>query len=218
MKTRVAIYGAGGFAREVAWLLSTRRETFDFVGYIEDGSPEGRVVQGAPVHSWECFRDTCGDAMVVIGVGDPRARRMLAEKCAAAGYLFAALSHRGVEMSDSVVCGAGSILCAGSVLTVNIRVGQHVHLNLLSTVGHDVIIGDFVTISPGVNISGNVQIGCGAFIGTGASIINGSSAQPLLIGDRAVVAAGACVTANVEADCLYTGVPAVLKKRYAVGR
>ncbi len=216
MKSQVTVYGAGGFAREVAWLLSTRREDFDFIGYIEDGSPEGRVLDGMPVRSWERFRDSCQGALVAIGVGDPRSRRMLADKCAAAGYSFASLVHRGVEMSDSVVCGAGSIICAGSVLTVDIRVGQHVHLNLLSTVGHDAVIGDFATICPGVNISGNVHIGNGAFIGTGASIINGSAAKPLVIGDGAVVAAGACVTTSLEPDALYAGVPAVLKKRYAV--
>lgn len=216
MKTRVAIYGAGGFAREVAWLISTRKDAFDFVGYIEDKSPEGRVLNGMPVRSWEGFCESDQESLISIGVGDPRARQKLADRCGAAGYSFANLVHRGVEMSDSVERGAGSIICAGCALTVNIRVGRHVHINLLSTVGHDAVIGDFTTISPGVCISGNVHIGTGVFIGTGATIINGTAAQPLVIGDRAVVAAGACVTTSLEADSLYAGVPAILKKRYVV--
>lgn len=54
---KVAIYGAGGFAREVAWLLSTDEGygLYDVVGYIEDGAEHGRLLNGKPVLSWETF-------------------------------------------------------------------------------------------------------------------------------------------------------------------
>ncbi|MEO7104512.1 MAG: acetyltransferase [Gemmatimonadaceae bacterium] len=213
---KMAIYGAGGFAREVAWLLSAAKPhlVFDFVGFIEDAADPNREVDGKPVLSWERFSLSYPDAVVAIGVGKPQAREKLALRCSAAGFDFPILIHDSVAMSDSVQLGSGSIVCCGSILTVNITVGNHVHVNLDCTVGHDARIDDFATLSPGVHVSGNVHIGQSAFIGTGATIVNGTAADPLVIGAGCVIAAGACVTKNTEENCLYAGVPAVLKKRF----
>jgi acetyltransferase-like isoleucine patch superfamily enzyme len=65
-----------------------------------------------------------------------------------------------------------------------------------------------------VKVCGNVQIGHSVNIGAGATIINGRPGSPLVIGDCSVIAAGSCVTKSVEANCMFAGVPAVLKKRY----
>ena len=111
-----------------------------------------------------------------------------------------------MEPDPSVRVGIGTIICSGSIFTVDIEVGAHVHVNLDCTIGHDVRTGDFAALSPGAHSSGNVHIGRGAYIGTGAVIINGTPAEPLLVGDRAVIAAGACVTGLVESDSLYAGV------------
>lgn len=211
----LAIYGAGGFAREVAWLAgSLGPDAPELVCFIEDGAAEGRVVNGTPVLSWEAFAGRHRDARIALGVGDPAGRRRLAAKCAAAGYAFATLEHPGVERSALVELGDGAIVCAGSILTVNIVVERQVHINLDCTVGHDARIGEFSTLAPGVHVSGNVHIGRDVYVGTGANIINGSADAPLVIGDGGVIAAGACVTASTEPGCLYAGVPAVLKKRY----
>ncbi len=107
---------------------------------------------------------------------------------------------------------AGSVICAGSILTTNVAIGEHVHVNVGCTISHDVFIGDFSTLSPGVHVSGHVHIGRDVFIGTGANIINGSANGPIVIGDGAVIAAGACVTKSVEPGALMAGVPAVRKR------
>jgi sugar O-acyltransferase (sialic acid O-acetyltransferase NeuD family) len=151
---------------------------------------------------------------MVIAVGDPKARKFIATRCNEAGAQFASLVHHSVEMSEFVEIGAGSIICCGTILTVNIKLGCHVHVNLDCTIGHDVHIGDFSTLSPGVHVSGNVHIGEGVYIGTGANIINGISGKPLVIADGTVIGAGACVTKSAECPGLYAGVPAQLKKSY----
>lgn len=216
-KTRIAIFGAGGFGRETAWLLSDQAgSTVEIVCHIEDNALEGGQSNGISVMSWEMFdRNADRDIQVALAVGDPKARRMLAGRIAQAGFCFATAMHSSVLKSDSVKLGEGAIVCAGSILTVNIEIGQHVHINLGCTIGHDVSIGAFSTLSPGVHVSGRVHIGQNVFIGTGATIIDGAFAKPLVIGDGAVIAAGACVTGDVEPGCLYAGVPARLKKRYS---
>jgi acetyltransferase-like isoleucine patch superfamily enzyme len=101
------------------------------------------------------------------------------------------------------------VITAGCILTNQIRIGAHVHLNLDSTIGHDVLVEDFVTVAPGVHISGNVTLGGGNNIGTGAAIIQG-----VRIGAGSVVGAGAVVTEDVPPDVVAVGVPArVIKQR-----
>lgn len=213
---KIAIYGAGGFAREVAWLLSVgeRHDAYAVLGYIEDTLTHGRVLNGKPVLSWKEFATHPLDTLVVVAIGDPQGRREIVSKCAGAGFAFATLAHHSVEISEFVEVGVGSIICCGSILTVNIKVGQHVHINIDCTVGHDVQVGDFTTLAPGVHVSGNVHIGRFVYVGTGATIINGTSENPLIIADGTVVGAGACITKSTESNGLYAGVPAVLKKYY----
>lgn len=211
---KVAIYGAGGFAREVAWLLTTLEHEYRVACFVEDGAAPGRVLNGTPVLSWEAFVDAHRDAVVTVAVGDPRARQTLVEKCRAHGFAFATLVHPRVEKSRFVEIGEGAVICAGCILTTNIVIGAHAHLNLDCTVGHDARIGEFATLAPGVHVSGNVHIGRHAYVGTGATLINGAPGDPLVVADGSVVAAGACVTQGTEPNALYAGVPAVLKKRY----
>lgn len=214
-KKKIAVYGAGGFAREVAWLLSKHQnyDIYDMIGFIEDDAEPGRSLNGKPVLSWQSFLPY-SDSLVTVAIGDPQSRKKVVGKCANAGFPFATLIHHTVEMSEFVELGAGSIICCGSVLTVNIKIERHVHINLDCTLGHDVHIGEFTTLSPGVHVSGNVRIGKCVYIGTGATIINGTSESPLEVADGTIIGAGACITKSTESNCLYAGVPAELKKRY----
>ena len=127
-----------------------------------------------------------------------------------------ALGYTLVYLSILILLPLGGMVLKASELgfgqIMDIALGEHVHVNIGCSVSHDVRIDDFSTLSPGVHVSGHVKIGRDVFIGTGANIINGSAASPLVIGDGALIAAGACVTKSVEAGSLVAGVPAVRKK------
>jgi sugar O-acyltransferase (sialic acid O-acetyltransferase NeuD family) len=207
----VLIYGAGGFAREVAWLASctSGADACRVVGFVDDNpASAGTSIQGLPVLGLEQARDAFPGAAMVGGVGAPELRRRLMEKAAAAGFGFRRLVHPRVERGPAVEIGEGAVICAGCILTTDIRVGAHAQINLACTLGHDVLLGDFATLAPGVHVSGCVHVGAGAYIGTGASIINGTAAEPLVIGEGAVVGAGACVVRPVPPGVTVVGVPA----------
>lgn len=76
-------------------------------------------------------------------------------------------------------------------------------INLDCTLGHNDVIGDFVTIYPSVNGSGNVSVGECCELGTGMQIIQGKS-----IGDYSIVGAGAVVVKNIPSKCTAVGSPA----------
>jgi sugar O-acyltransferase (sialic acid O-acetyltransferase NeuD family) len=210
--TPVAIYGVGGFGREVAWLIEAIADAGGNVHpacFVDDNvSYHGQVINGLPVMSLDAAAAMYPRGAVAGGIGAPRTRQKLMEKAHAAGLQFVRLIHPRVEQSRWNEMGDGVLICAGNILTVNIVVGAHVQINLDCTIGHDVVIGAYATLAPGVHVSGCVHIGERAYIGTGATIINGTADAPIVIGDDAVVGAGACVTKSVSPGTTVVGVPA----------
>lgn len=209
---QIAIYCAGGFAREVAWLIQSCNENIELYHiccFIDDNPTiQGKVLNGIQVISLEMARKQNPFANIIGGVGLPKTRQILVEKAAAAGFGFETIIHPRVERSRWIKIGIGTVICAGNILTTNIDIGQHVQLNLDCTIGHDVIMGDYTTLAPGVHISGWVHFGKRVYVGTGAVIINGTEDKPILIGDDSVIGAGAVVTKNVPPGVTVTGVPA----------
>ncbi|HJQ22303.1 MAG TPA: acetyltransferase [Blastocatellia bacterium] len=209
---QIAIYGGGGFAREVAWLVEACNESeprYQLVGFIDDKlSAQGTRLNDIPVMALEEMHTRFPAAKIVGGVGAPKVRELLMEKCAALGFAFATVIHPRVERSRWVETGEGTVICAGNILTTNIKLGQHVQLNLDCTIGHDAILGDYTSLAPGVHVSGWVHFGKRVYVGTGAVIINGVPEAPIHIGDDAVIGAGACVTKSVPPGVTVVGVPA----------
>lgn len=206
------VFGAGGFGREVAWLAQQAwGDAIEIVFLVNKPEYLSDPVNGIPVRLLSDV-EPGESSRYVIGVGEPEIRKQLVSAFEEAGHRPAMLVHPRVEASAWVSLGEGTIVCAGNIITVNVTIGAHVHVNLDCTIGHDVTIGDFSTLSPGVHVSGNVEIGQGVMIGTGSAIINGKANAPLVIGDGAVVAAGACVTKPVEPGSMVAGVPAIRKR------
>ena len=204
--TPLVIVGAGGFGREVAWLvedLNAEARRFELLGFVDDtttSTPEEYPVLGT-VSDWLERRPR--DAQVVCALGDSATRAQVVRRLADAGCRFATLIHPTVKRSRWVEIGPGSMVCADNILTTNIRVGAHSLINLDCTIGHDTVLGDFTGMMPGVHLSGDVTCETGVYFGTGAVVING-----VRIGAWTVVGAGAVVSGDLPAGMIAVGVPA----------
>ena len=203
------IVGAGGFGREVAWLverLNSQHPTWELRGFIDDDrSIHGTVLNGLPiVGDCESLKKKDEDFWCVCSVGSAAIRKRIIGKLQTIEHLhFATLVDPGVTMSESVEIGEGSIICAGTILTVNIAIGEHCIINLDCTLGHDDVLDNYVTLYPSVNVSGNVAIGYESEMGTGAAIIQG-----IRITDQCILGAGAVVVKDIIDPGTYIGVPA----------
>lgn len=207
---KIVIFGTGGFAREVHQLIediNAAAATFDFVGFLDDDrSQHGRSVHGYPVlggSAWLAQAANSG-VQVVVAIGNPAAKRAVvaAIERSAPGRL-ATLLHPRAWIGNRVDIGAGSIVCAGALITTDIQIGRCVIVNIGSTIGHDAVLHDYVTVAPTVNISGAVTVGEGVDLGTGATIIQGKQ-----IGEWTIVGAGSVVVRDIEANVTAVGSPA----------
>ncbi len=205
----IAIYGASGFGREVAWLVESCQDNRIVVCFIDDDEKkQGTDLNGIPIVGLEQAAERYADAKVIGGIGNPKIRETLMKKAALYGFNFGTVVHPRVEMSKWIRMGIGAVICAGNIFTTNILLGEHVQIRLSCTIGHDVVLDDYVTLAPGVHISGCVRCGKRVSIGTGAVIINGIQDKPIIIGDDAVIGAGACVTMSIPSGQTWAGVPA----------
>ena len=206
---KIAIFGAGGFGREVKMLIdeiNLQKPMFEFIGYFDDGVEKGKLINNFPVLGG--FEDAqnwrSGKLNIAVAVAEPNIKKKIIEKFTNHHIIFPTLIHPGVIIGhDDVTIGHGCIICAGTIITVNINIGNYVILNLCCTVGHDTTIEDYCSFMPSVNISGEVNIGSCVYVGTGAKIIN-----QLSIGERTIVGSGAVVSKSLPANCTAVGVPA----------
>lgn len=204
MKKDIYIIGASGFGREVAWLLEELSE-WNIKGFIDDNeSIQQKEINGIDIIGTVDFLlERKEPTNLVIAIGNPKVRSAIYEKLKFNNNLFFPnIISKDVRISNTIKLGIGNIICSHSILTVNINIGNFNHINLDCTIGHDVILNDFITIYPSVNISGNVEIGNCCEIGTGTQIIQGKS-----IVDNVIIGAGATIVKNIQENGVYVGVP-----------
>lgn len=196
----LGIVGAGGHGRETHAIAVRRYGT---VIFADDGEVDAERLArlGSPtVVAIDNLTDHC-DAYVV-AIGDTAIRRSIATRFEP-DLTAPALVADAASVGTDVELEAGVLVFPGAVITTNVRIGRHSHVNCSAVVSHDCRIGAFVAVSPGVLLNGEVTVEDGAFLGTGAVVLPGRT-----IGQDAVVGAGAVVTTDVPAGATVVGVPA----------
>lgn len=188
------IIGYGGFAREVAGQMGL----IDPIYFVDDKYWESGLNN---LYKLSDFDPRIHSACVAIG--DSRARSLVVSRLPE-NTLFYTMIHESAQLlGPDIEIGEGSIICAGTILTTNITIGKHCHLNLNTTIGHDCVIGDYFTTAPGVNVSGNNQIGNRVYIGTGSS-----TREKITISDDVVIGMQSGVIKNIINSGTWVGSPA----------
>lgn len=212
----IYIIGAGGFGREIQWLIervNAVHKTWEIKGYIDDNSV-GMINDHPIVGTVEEFvqehkNDTQRPA-VVCAIGNSKVRRKVIDRVKACDCVdFPNLVDPSVMMSERITFGEGNIICAGNILTVNIRIGSFNIINLDCTIGHDVVLKDFTTLYPSVNVSGATTVETCVELGTGSHIIQG-----LTIGEESIVGAGSVVIRDIPRYCTAVGNPCKVIKNH----
>ena len=189
----LAIIGAGGFAREIKAAIGDPSIKF----FIDDKYMNTKSgVYGLSQFDPEKYQ-------VVVAVGDPTDRADIIGRLPKNTQYFTFIDPSAQIHDDNIQIGEGSIICAGTIITTNIKIGKHAHLNLLTTIGHDTQIGDYFTTAPGAKISGNCIIKDRVYFGTNSSV-----RQKVDICNDVTIGLNAGVVKNINESGVYVGVPA----------
>lgn len=223
---KIVMMGAGAFARETLWAVNEIKEGFgsySVAGFLDDdeakqGKPvlpglAGEVTKtlfilGSLDHIIRSGYSEFDYILPAIGTTEVKksfTERLLSYGCKLPGPVI----HRSVECGHDNIFGDGTIIFAGSTITVNSVLGLQVNVNPQCSIAHDVIIEDYCNLSPGVHLTGGVHLEEGVNVGTGAVIL-----PRVKIGKWSVIGAGAVVTENIPPFSVAAGVPAkIIKSR-----
>ncbi|MEL6561615.1 MAG: acetyltransferase [Bacteroidota bacterium] len=200
------IIGVGGFAKEVFFLLKTKRYVDQsFAGFIDKGESRKVMIgnEELDVINEDDFLNSpnASDSLIYVGIGNPKILQNIQRRYD--GFEFPNLIHDSLEvLFTTLKIGKGNIITAGCIFTVDIELGSFNVVNLNTTIGHDTKIGDCNVLNPGVNVSGSVVIGSANLIGTNATIL-----QEVRIGSGNTIGAATLVNKRVEDDSIIVGVP-----------
>lgn len=203
-----SVYGASGHGLAVADMLR-RQNAIEVIALIDDTPIKiGTTKSSIPVISFSEWSQTFLDKPCFVSSGNSTVRRMLVERVLKAGGHFTSSFSKSSSMASGFTIGIGSGVWEPLFVGPHVNVGNHVQVMPMTSLGHDVVIGDFATVCPGCTISGHVVIEEGAFIGAGSVITNGSERKPIVIGRKAQVGACSFVSKSVAAGAKVLGNPA----------
>ena len=210
MIKQLVIVGAGDFGREMANVVErinakSSMPEWNLAGFIDDNPDiQGDVIDGYRViGTTEYLNSFNHEIYAICSLGVAKVRKQVIEKINNPNVKYATLIDPDARIYRGASVGEGSIICGGSILAINTRVGDHVIVNLNCTLGHDDIINDYCVINPGVNVSGKVVVQQCTDLGTGMKAIQG-----LTIGSNTVIGAGSVVIRDIPDNCTAVGIPA----------
>lgn len=208
----IAVYGAGGFGREVACLIRIINESlpesrWNLIGFFDDNdtlkgtaNEYGEILgEIKELNEWPAPID------IAIAIGNPQVVKKVAERIVNPLVEFPNVVAPNVIWLDenNVKLGKGNIICSGCLISCNVEIGDFNILNGFIPVGHDARIGNYNVIMPSCNISGGVVFGECNFMGVKSVVL-----QYLKIGNNVKIGAGSILMRNAKDGYLYVGVPA----------
>ena len=187
---KLAIYGYGGHAREVACQIN--KEVTFFVDDIYANDIAKPISEFNPKKY-----------KMLVAVGDSRDRESIVAKLPKETKYFTFIHPTAQLMNDNIEIGEGGFIGVGSILTTNIKLGKHALLNRGNHIGHDTVIGDYFSMMPNAVVGGNVTVEDYVYLGSCSNI-----REKINISPDVIIGMNAAVVKNITEGGTYVGVPA----------
>ena len=197
-----AIIGSGGMGRELLVQMLDNNPNEEIVFFVNDEYPHDDM----KILSLKNFNPNI--YKVIVALGDSYLREKIVNSLPINTKYFTFI-HKSVLIFDNIEIGEGSVICAGSILTTNIKIGRHAQLNRATNISHDTIIGDFFTTAPGVHVSGNCKLGNRIYMGCLSC-----TKEKIIICDDVIIGLNSGIIKNINESGVYVGTPAIKIKNF----
>ena len=195
-----------GMEKDVLMLARDLEEKFDVLGYTDV------VDRQAPIkylgHDEDFISKSKSSCGILLPIDTPKIRRKLEKLYRREKFFFPNLISENAKLGNFTPFNCeGLIIQSGVYLSLDVKLGNFVKLNVGSKVFHDSIIGEYSTLAPGATVLGSCKIGMDCYLGSNCTVRNGVS-----VGDRITIGLGSVVTKSLtsERGFVYAGNPASL--------
>jgi len=206
----IAIYGAGGYGREVACLINAINEVkkeWNLIGFFDDGLPVGHKNEyGIVIGGISELNNYSHPLSIAMAIANPAALEPVIKKIKNPQIEFPNIIAPDILYfdEDTVSIGYGNIIGFKSVISCNVRMGNFNRFNINTFIGHDAIIGNYNMFNPSTRISGKVTIGDCNFFGVSSIVL-----QQKQIGNYTTIGANSVVIKKTKDNVTYVGNPAI---------
>lgn len=183
------LIGNGGHAKEVMAQMGIKLTRF-----VDDEHVDENTLPLSQLNPKE--------HIVMVAIANPKDRYDMVQKLPRDTKFFTFIHPTALIMGD-VEIGEGSFIGAYSILTSNIKIGNHAILNRGNHIGHDCLIGSYFSAMPGAIVSGNVRIYDLVYMGNNSSI-----REKLFVHSFSTIGMNSAVVKHIEDSGTYVGVPA----------
>jgi sugar O-acyltransferase (sialic acid O-acetyltransferase NeuD family) len=187
---KLALFGYGGHAREAACQIE------QVVTFFVDDKYANDVAKPISEFNPEEY-------MMIVAVADSKDRADIVAKLPKETKYFTFIHPSVHIMDDNIQVGVGSFIGANSILTTNIKLGNHTLLNRGNHIGHDSVAGDFFSMMPNAVVGGNVTLGNNVYLGSCSNV-----REKINITSDVLIGMNAAVVKDITESGTYVGVPA----------
>lgn len=201
------ILGARGFGREVYDLAKYSigyGTEFIIKGFLDDNKEALKGFSGYPVilESVENYSIQENDTFIC-ALGSIKWVDYYSKIIISKGGNFMNLIHKKAVLKQNVKLGNGIIIGQGSLISVDVAIGNFCQILSYCVLGHDVVVGNYCRIGEYVFIGGFTQIKDNVFVAVRSTLLD-----RIVVGSNSVIGVGSVVIQNVKENTSVFGVPA----------
>lgn len=208
----IAIYGAGGYGKEIACLINQINDVnprWRLIGFFDDDKEKGMQIShhGKVLGGIDELNNYPEELALAIAIGNPSSLKGVRESIVNNKVYFPNIIAPSFIISDkeTFTIGEGNVIGQGCSVSCDVSIGNFNILNADIVMGHDAKVGNYNVIMPDIRISGEVAIGEENLIGVGSIIL-----QQVKVGNKVHLGAGAVLMTKPKDGCTYIGNPAKL--------
>ena len=210
----IAIYGFGGYGREIASIIKSInivKPTWNIIGFFDDDQSKlgleneyGKVLGGIDfVNSYD------KELSVVMAIASPNVLEKIITNINNPNLSFPNIIAPTVFFFDKETfnIGYGNVICHHCRVSTDVTMGNFNLINGCCSFGHDVKLGNYNMMQPETRVSGETTIGNKNFFGVRCTILQG-----LKIGNQTRIGAGSFIIRKTKDGQTYFGNPAKMLK------